>query len=104
MVSWNIISIWNWARSPLIGKSYTADNLSLSLFVWKQDESEVTSDEENCLTQDEIQSFVENNKSFMSNRNRYRQHLKDRFTKYCRSNEQSKSVCSAEWLPTTSVN
>ncbi|XP_031428286.1 gametogenetin-binding protein 2 isoform X2 [Clupea harengus] len=68
------------------------------------DESEVTSDEENCLTQDEIQSFVENNKSFMSNRNRYRQHLKDRFTKYCRSNEQSKSVCSAEWLPTTSVN
>ncbi|XP_062392204.1 gametogenetin-binding protein 2 isoform X2 [Sardina pilchardus] len=68
------------------------------------DESEVTSDEENCLTQDEIQSFVENNKSFISNRNRYRQHLKDRFTKYCRSNEQSESVCSAEWFPTTSVN
>ncbi|KAG5284150.1 hypothetical protein AALO_G00023480 [Alosa alosa] len=64
------------------------------------DESEVTSDEENCLTQDEIQSFVESNKSFISNRNQYRQHLKDRFTKYCRSNEQSKSV----WFPTASVN
>ncbi|XP_063060177.1 gametogenetin-binding protein 2 isoform X2 [Engraulis encrasicolus] len=68
------------------------------------DEPEVTSDEENCLTQDEIQTFVESNKSFMSNRNQYRQHLKDRFTKYCRTNEQNKSVCSAEWFSTTSVN
>lgn len=56
-----------------------------SLMELLEDESEVTSDEENCLTQDEIQSFVESNKSFMSNRNKYRQHLKDRFTKYCRS-------------------
>uniref|UniRef100_A0A671QMF0 Gametogenetin-binding protein 2 n=1 Tax=Sinocyclocheilus anshuiensis TaxID=1608454 RepID=A0A671QMF0_9TELE len=46
-------------------------------------ESEVTSDEENCLTQDEIQLFVENNKSFYRTRDKYRQHLKDRFTKYC---------------------
>ncbi|KAG5844389.1 gametogenetin-binding protein 2 isoform X2 [Anguilla anguilla] len=67
------------------------------------DESEVTSDEENCLTQDEIQSFVENNKSFYNNRDRYRQHLKDRFTKYCRSNEQKKPVCSGDWLPTAGV-
>uniref|UniRef100_A0A671QPP6 Gametogenetin-binding protein 2 n=1 Tax=Sinocyclocheilus anshuiensis TaxID=1608454 RepID=A0A671QPP6_9TELE len=57
-------------------------------------ESEVTSDEENCLTQDEIQLFVENNKSFYRTRDKYRQHLKDRFTKYCRG----------EWLPATSVN
>ncbi|XP_030648282.1 gametogenetin-binding protein 2 [Chanos chanos] len=68
------------------------------------DESEVTSDEENCLTQDEIQSFVENNKSFYSTRDQYRQYLKDRFTKYCRSTEQRKPVCSGEWLPATSVN
>uniref|UniRef100_A0A8C1PNF0 Gametogenetin-binding protein 2 n=1 Tax=Cyprinus carpio TaxID=7962 RepID=A0A8C1PNF0_CYPCA len=60
----------------------------------KRNESEVTSDEENCLTQDEIQSFVENNKSFYRTRDQYRQHLKDRFTKYCRG----------EWLPATSVN
>ncbi|XP_052454535.1 gametogenetin-binding protein 2 isoform X2 [Carassius gibelio] len=57
-------------------------------------ESEVTSDEETCLTQDEIQSFVENNKTFYRTRDQYRQHLKDRFTKYCRG----------EWLPATSVN
>ncbi|KAL0994797.1 hypothetical protein UPYG_G00127280 [Umbra pygmaea] len=47
-------------------------------------DSEVTSDDENCLTQDEIRSFVERNKSFYSNRDQYRQHLKDKFTKYCR--------------------
>ncbi|KAG9281698.1 gametogenetin-binding protein 2 isoform X3 [Astyanax mexicanus] len=62
------------------------------------DEAEASSDEENCLTQDEIQSFVEENKSFYSQRDQYRQHLKDRFTKYCHSN-----VCGGEWLPTTSV-
>uniref|UniRef100_A0A8C1IKQ4 Gametogenetin-binding protein 2 n=1 Tax=Cyprinus carpio TaxID=7962 RepID=A0A8C1IKQ4_CYPCA len=60
----------------------------------EHNESEVTSDEENCLTQDEIQSFVENNKSFYRTRDQYRQHLKDRFTQYCRG----------EWLPATSVN
>uniref|UniRef100_A0A9J7WW48 Gametogenetin-binding protein 2 n=1 Tax=Cyprinus carpio carpio TaxID=630221 RepID=A0A9J7WW48_CYPCA len=54
----------------------------------------LTSDEENCLTQDEIQSFVENNKTFYRTRDQYRQHLKDRFTQYCRG----------EWLPATSVN
>uniref|UniRef100_A0A673K7W9 Gametogenetin-binding protein 2 n=1 Tax=Sinocyclocheilus rhinocerous TaxID=307959 RepID=A0A673K7W9_9TELE len=60
----------------------------------EHNESEVTSDEENCLTQNEIQSFVENNKSFYRTRDKYRQHLKDRFTKYCRG----------EWLQATSVN
>ncbi|XP_056601488.1 gametogenetin-binding protein 2 isoform X2 [Triplophysa dalaica] len=62
-------------------------------------ESEVTSDDENCLTQDEIQSFVENNKSFYRMRDQYRQGLKDRFTKYCHS-----SVCTGEWPSATSVN
>ncbi|XP_048872711.1 gametogenetin-binding protein 2 isoform X1 [Brienomyrus brachyistius] len=68
------------------------------------DESEVTSDEENCLTQDEIRSFLENNKSFYSNRDQYRQHLKDKFTKYCHSSVQKKPVCSGEWLTVTGVN
>ncbi|MCJ8748563.1 hypothetical protein PDJAM_G00166140 [Pangasius djambal] len=69
-----------------------------SLMELLQDEAEVSSDEDNCLTQDEIQSFVEENKSFYSTRDQYRQHLKDRFTKYCHS-----SVCRGDWLPTTSV-
>uniref|UniRef100_A0A8C7JK87 Gametogenetin-binding protein 2 n=1 Tax=Oncorhynchus kisutch TaxID=8019 RepID=A0A8C7JK87_ONCKI len=62
------------------------------------DDSEVTSDEENCLTQDEIQSFVDNNKSFYNNRDQYRQRLKDKFTKYCHG--------GADWFAaaTTSVN
>lgn len=64
----------------------------------KQDEAEISPDEENCLTQDEIQSFVEENKSFYSTRDQYRQHLKDRFNKYCHS-----SVCRGGCLPTTSV-
>uniref|UniRef100_A0A6Q2YT00 Gametogenetin-binding protein 2 n=1 Tax=Esox lucius TaxID=8010 RepID=A0A6Q2YT00_ESOLU len=64
----------------------------------KSDDSEVTSDEENCLTQDEIRSFVESNKSFYNNRDQYRQHLKDKFTKFCRG--------GGEWFAaaTTSVN
>lgn len=70
-----------------------ADGCSKSLMELLN-ESEVTSDGETCLTQDEIQSFVESNKSFYRTRDQYRQHLKDRFTKYCRG----------EWLPTTSVN
>ncbi|XP_053474357.1 gametogenetin-binding protein 2 isoform X1 [Ictalurus furcatus] len=69
-----------------------------SLVELLQDEAEMSLDEENCLTQDEIQSFVEENKSFYSTRDQYRQHLKDRFTKYCHS-----SVCRGDWLPTTSV-
>ncbi|KAM3868932.1 gametogenetin-binding protein 2 [Diretmus argenteus] len=64
------------------------------------DDTEVPSDEENCLTPDEIKAFVENNKSFYNNRHQYRQHLKDKFTNYCRSTEQSK----LEWLATASVN
>lgn len=67
------------------------------------DDSEVTSDEENCLTQDEIQAFLERNQSFYNNRNQYRQLLKEKFTDYCRATEQSKPVCG-KWFATTSVN
>lgn len=68
-----------------------------------QDDSEVTSDEENCLTQDEIQAFLERNQSFYNNRDQYRQLLKEKFTNYCRNTGQSNSVCG-KWLTTTSVN
>ncbi|XP_067350490.1 gametogenetin-binding protein 2 [Channa argus] len=66
------------------------------------DDSEVTSDEENCLTQDEIQAFIERNRSFYNNRDQYRQLLKEKFTNYCRSTERSKPVCG-KWFATTSV-
>ncbi|KAG2459024.1 GGNB2 protein, partial [Polypterus senegalus] len=69
----------------------------------EQDESEGTSDEENYLTQDEIQSFVANNQSFYSNRDQYRQHLKEKFNTYCRSNEPRKQICSGGWFTTTGV-
>ncbi|CAN9501611.1 unnamed protein product [Ophioblennius macclurei] len=67
------------------------------------DDCEVTSDEENCLTQDEIQAFVESNRSFYNNRHQYRQLLKEKFTDYCRATEGSKPV-SGKWFATTSVN
>lgn len=69
----------------------------------KQDDSEVTSDEENCLTQDEIQAFLERNQSFYSNRHQYRQLLKEKFTNYCRATERNKPVCG-KWFATASVN
>uniref|UniRef100_UPI0037E818F8 gametogenetin-binding protein 2 n=1 Tax=Semicossyphus pulcher TaxID=241346 RepID=UPI0037E818F8 len=67
------------------------------------DDSEVASDEENCLTQDEIQAFLERNQSFYNNRHQYRQLLKEKFTNYCRTTERSKPVCK-KWFATTSVN
>uniref|UniRef100_A0A8P4G0S2 Gametogenetin-binding protein 2 n=1 Tax=Dicentrarchus labrax TaxID=13489 RepID=A0A8P4G0S2_DICLA len=67
------------------------------------DDSEVASDEENCLTQDEIQAFLERNQSFYNNRHQYRQLLKEKFTNYCRATERSKPVCG-KWFATTSVN
>ncbi|XP_029957246.1 gametogenetin-binding protein 2 isoform X2 [Salarias fasciatus] len=57
------------------------------------DDVEVTSDEENCLSQDEIQAFREKNRSFYNNRHQYRQLLKEKFTDYCRATERSKPVC-----------
>lgn len=74
-----------------------------SVVFFLQDDSEVTSDEENCLTQDEIQAFLERNQSFYNNRHQYRQLLKEKFTNYCRATEQSKPVCG-KWFATTSVN
>uniref|UniRef100_A0A8D0CV80 Gametogenetin-binding protein 2 n=1 Tax=Sander lucioperca TaxID=283035 RepID=A0A8D0CV80_SANLU len=68
-----------------------------------QDDSEVISDEENYLTQDEIQAFLERNQSFYNNRHQYRQLLKEKFTNYCRTTERSKPVCG-KWFTTTSVN
>lgn len=67
------------------------------------DDSEVTSDEENCLTKDEIQAFLQRNQSFYNNRHQYRQLLKEKFTNYCRATERSKPVCG-KWFTTTSVN
>ncbi|KAM9729241.1 gametogenetin-binding protein 2 [Menidia menidia] len=67
------------------------------------DDSEGTSDEESCLTQDEIQAFLERNRSFYNNRHQYRQLLKEKFTNYCRATERSKPVCG-KWFATTTVN
>ncbi|XP_033027575.1 gametogenetin-binding protein 2 isoform X3 [Lacerta agilis] len=67
------------------------------------DESECTSDEEIFISQDEIQSFMANNKSFYSNREQYRQHLKEKFNKYCRLNDHRRPVCSG-WLTTAGAN
>nr|XP_015817293.2 gametogenetin-binding protein 2 [Nothobranchius furzeri] len=66
------------------------------------DDSEVTSDDESCLTQDEIKAFLDQNQSFYNNRHRYRQLLKEKFTNYCRATEQRKQVCGT-WFATTSV-
>lgn len=79
---------------PVLPDTCAQENSCAKSLVELLNESEVTTDEENCLTQDEIQSFVESNKSFYRTRDQYRQHLKERFTKYCRG----------AWLPATSVN
>lgn len=67
------------------------------------DESECTSDEEIFISQDEIQSFMANNQSFYSNREQYRQHLKEKFNKYCRLNDHKRPICSG-WLTTAGAN
>uniref|UniRef100_A0A3Q2PDG8 Gametogenetin-binding protein 2 n=1 Tax=Fundulus heteroclitus TaxID=8078 RepID=A0A3Q2PDG8_FUNHE len=77
----------------------TKANLSL---VELLDDSEVTSDEESGLTQDEIQAFLKQNQSFYSNRHQYRQLLKEKFTNYCRATDHSKRVCG-KWFATASV-
>ncbi|XP_075876262.1 gametogenetin-binding protein 2 [Nelusetta ayraudi] len=77
-----------------------APDTSVSL-VELLDDSEVTSDEENCLTQDEIQAFLASNQSFYSKRHHYRQLLREKFTNYCRSTGRSEAV---EWFSATSVN
>ncbi|XP_050966834.1 gametogenetin-binding protein 2 [Labeo rohita] len=92
--SHHVSSSGDFHTQPVLPDTCAQENSGGKSLMELLNESEVTSDEENCLTQDEIQSFVENNKSFYRTRDQYRQHLKDRFTKYCRG----------EWLPATSVN
>nr|XP_033778083.1 gametogenetin-binding protein 2 isoform X2 [Geotrypetes seraphini] len=67
------------------------------------DESECTSDEEACISQDEIQAFMATNQSFYSNREQYRLHLKEKFNKYCRLNDHRRPLCS-NWLATAGAN
>uniref|UniRef100_A0A673ZUV2 Gametogenetin-binding protein 2 n=1 Tax=Salmo trutta TaxID=8032 RepID=A0A673ZUV2_SALTR len=92
------VECWASSEENTKGKKKNKRRKNNGLLSYYQDDSEVTSDEENCLTQDEIQSFVDNNKSFYNNRDQYRQHLKDKFTKYCHG--------GADWFAaaTTSVN
>ncbi|MEQ2172034.1 hypothetical protein GOODEAATRI_016838 [Goodea atripinnis] len=77
------------------------NNLSLHMGPTKAN-LKATSDEESGLTQDEIQAFLEQNRSFYSNRHKYRQVLKEKFTNYCRGTDQTKQVCG-KWFATTSV-
>ncbi|XP_053562807.1 gametogenetin-binding protein 2 [Bombina bombina] len=63
------------------------------------DESEYTSEEEDGLSQDEIQAFLANNQSFYSNRQQFRQYLKEKFNKYCLLRDHRDSLCSS-WLAT----
>ncbi|XP_068125302.1 gametogenetin-binding protein 2 isoform X1 [Hyperolius riggenbachi] len=67
------------------------------------DESECTSEEEDGLSQDEIQAFMANNQSFYSNRQQFRQYLKEKFNKYCLSHDHRNPVCSS-WLATAGAN
>lgn len=54
------------------------------------EDAEVISDEENGLTQDEIQSFFRKNPTFYNDRPVFRQNLKDRFSDYCRAAAKGK--------------
>ncbi|XP_018422503.1 PREDICTED: gametogenetin-binding protein 2 [Nanorana parkeri] len=67
------------------------------------DESECTSEEEDGLSQDEIQAFMANNRSFYSNRQQFRQYLKEKFNKYCLLHDHQNPVCSS-WLATAGAN
>ncbi|CAM4601541.1 unnamed protein product [Caretta caretta] len=67
------------------------------------EELECTSDEEIFISQDEIQSFMANNKSFYSNREQYPQRLKEKFNKYCRLNDHKRPICSG-WLTRAGAN
>ncbi|XP_069082657.1 gametogenetin-binding protein 2 isoform X4 [Pleurodeles waltl] len=66
-------------------------------------ESECTLDEEACISQDEIEAFLENHQTFYINRQKYRQHLKERFNKYCRLNDHRRPICSSR-LATAGAN
>ncbi|KAG9463982.1 hypothetical protein GDO78_020694 [Eleutherodactylus coqui] len=63
------------------------------------DESECTSEEEDGLSQDEIQTFMANNQLFYSKRQQFRQYLKEKFNKYCLLHDHRSALCSS-WLAT----
>lgn len=63
------------------------------------DESECTSEEEDGLSQDEIQAFLANNQLFYSKRQQFRQYLKEKFYKYCLLHDHRNTLCSS-WLAT----
>ncbi|XP_075170794.1 gametogenetin-binding protein 2 isoform X1 [Anomaloglossus baeobatrachus] len=65
----------------------------------ESDESECTSEEEDGLSQDEIQTFMANNQLFYSKRQQFRQYLKEKFNKYCLLHDHKKALCSS-WLAT----
>ncbi|KAH0513843.1 Gametogenetin-binding protein 2 [Microtus ochrogaster] len=95
-----------WANSEennTKGKNKKKKKKSKMLKCDEHDESECTSDEEIFISQDEIQSFMANNQSFYSNREQYRQHLKEKFNKYCRLNDHKRPICSG-WLTTAGAN
>ncbi|XP_051040215.1 gametogenetin-binding protein 2 isoform X6 [Phodopus roborovskii] len=95
-----------WANSEennTKGKNKKKKKKSKLLKCDEHDESECTSDEEIFISQDEIQSFMANNQSFYSNREQYRQHLKEKFNKYCRLNDHKRPICSG-WLTTAGAN
>ncbi|XP_077151565.1 gametogenetin-binding protein 2 isoform X2 [Ranitomeya variabilis] len=59
------------------------------------DESECTSEEEDGLSQDEIQTFMANNQLFYSKRQQFRQYLKEKFKKYCLLHDHKNALCSS---------
>ncbi|XP_069802162.1 gametogenetin-binding protein 2 [Dendropsophus ebraccatus] len=63
------------------------------------DESECTSEEDDWLSQEEIQAFMVNNQSFYSKRQQFRQYLKEKFNKYCLLHDHRNARCSS-WLAT----
>ncbi|KAG8451117.1 hypothetical protein GDO86_003400 [Hymenochirus boettgeri] len=67
------------------------------------DESEYTSEEEDGISQDEIKTFMANNQSFYSNRQQFREYLKEKFNKYCLLHDHGNPICSS-WLATAGAN
>ncbi|XP_044144197.1 gametogenetin-binding protein 2 isoform X1 [Bufo gargarizans] len=64
------------------------------------DEYECPSEEEDGLSQDEIQAFMASNQSFYIKRQQFRQYLKEKFNKYCLLHDHRNALCSS-WLATT---
>lgn len=87
-----VSSIWAWSRSLFVSCSKMRTKTGLTMAViWTptfglcliQEDSGNTSDEENSLTQEEIQEFVKRNQQFYKKRLQSREALKEKFLKYC---------------------